>query len=182
MGTGGRGDAAGDCAAQFLAAAIAGAVYECGEGADEPPCRLTTYVYDADGRLSRVEDGWGRTNRYDQGGRCLGSDAGAGQGRPRPTAAPTPRLARTFAFRLCGAETQEQTLALEGLDDAAALVAIQRVQASVRGAGQALLACHGRAPPLHSIPTVILFQLPATTTLLPACSTVGVTAAIELPV
>ena len=42
----------------------------------DPYGSVTTYVYDAAGRLSRVEDGWGRTYRYDQGGRCLGSDAG----------------------------------------------------------------------------------------------------------
>ncbi len=112
----------------------------------DPYGSVTTCVYDAAGRLSRVEDGWGRTYRYDQDGRCLGSDAGAGQDRPRPTAAPTPRLARTFAFRLCGAETQEQTLALEGLGAAAAVVAIQRVQASVSGAGQA-----GAAMPISGI-------------------------------
>ncbi len=103
-----------------------------GSAIPDPPSLVATFTYDACARLTAVRGGEHHSTWL--GGTTDGSvPPQAARAQGMPTAA-TPCLRHCFAFRLCGSEVQQQTLALERFGSAALIVAIESLRAYLTGA------------------------------------------------
>lgn len=93
---------------------------------------LTTYVYDAHGRLCGIQEPR-ETFVYDGTGQVQAN--APVPGKAGPVAAGQPVIQRGVEFRLCGSEVQEQVVALDGASGALA-VAFNNVRAYLTRCGE----------------------------------------------